>query len=69
MEKEKIYCPVNGWDCPYWRKDGSCVCENVETECDDYASFWGFWEDEVDESNYDPYSGCDVFETVDCFEG
>lgn len=18
---KKFYCPVNGWDCPYWKKD------------------------------------------------
>ena len=23
MRKGKIYCPVNGWDCPYY-KDGEC---------------------------------------------
>lgn len=21
---KKFYCPVDGWDCPYWRKDGTC---------------------------------------------
>ena len=62
MNKEKIYCPVNGWDCPYWQKDGSCCLENVEEECDDFAAFWDGWDDDVDESNYDPYSGCDVYE-------
>lgn len=48
-ENEKIYCPVNGWDCPYWRKDGSCVCENVAEECDDYAFFEEFFADIPDE--------------------
>lgn len=38
---EKYYCPVNGWDCPYWQKDGSCICENPTIECDDAA----WWED------------------------
>ena len=38
---EKYYCPVNGWDCPYWQKDGSCTCENPTVECDDAA----WWED------------------------
>lgn len=41
---KKIYCPVNGWDCPYWRKDGSCSMKDEESvhpkyECDDYALF------------------------------
>ena len=22
--KKKFYCPVNGWDCPYWKNDGTC---------------------------------------------
>jgi len=41
---KKIYCSVNGWDCPYWRKDGTCSMEKEEgvhpkEECDDYAFF------------------------------
>lgn len=43
--KEKYYCPVNGWDCPYWRKDGSCVLENPTENCDDAA----WWEDSFKE--------------------
>lgn len=42
-KKEKIYCPVNGWDCPYWRKDGTCSMypkANPIDECDDFAFFW-----------------------------
>ena len=27
---KKIYCPVNGWDCPYWRKDGTCSMKEEE---------------------------------------
>lgn len=27
MRKGKIYCPVNGWDCPYY-KDGECGIES-----------------------------------------
>ena len=42
---KKVYCPVNGWDCPYWQKDGSCSIENPLEECDDFATFWD--EDEV----------------------
>lgn len=42
---EKVYCPVNGWDCPYW-KDGN-ICSMPEegwdpaAECDDYAAMNG----------------------------
>lgn len=36
---EKYYCSVNSWDCPYWRKDGSCSLENPEDHCDD-AAWW-----------------------------
>jgi len=41
---KKFYCPVNGWDCPYWKKDGTCgmVDEGYDPvkECDDAAFFW-----------------------------
>lgn len=41
---KKFYCPVNGWDCPYWKKDGTCkiVDEGKDPvkECDDAAVFW-----------------------------
>ena len=33
---EKVFCPVNGWDCPYWNKDGTCSLENPAEECDDF---------------------------------
>ena len=41
---KKIYCPINGWDCPYWRKDGTCSMGEEEgvhlkEECDDYTFF------------------------------
>ena len=53
---KKFFCPVNGWDCPYCKKDLSCalvdeVCDPV-LECDDAALFWEpdedyfVWEDE-----------------------
>ena len=54
--KEKrmvIYCPVNGWDCPYWEKDGRCkLGVSVIDECDDFSIFWNpdeefwIWEEE-----------------------
>jgi hypothetical protein len=46
---KKIYCPINGWDCPYWKEDGSCsmVDEGNDpvAECDDAAAFCGIDED------------------------
>lgn len=39
MRTKKIYCPANGWDCPYYRK-GECGIENPIAECDDFGCFW-----------------------------
>ena len=39
MRKKKIYCPANGWDCPYYKK-GECGIENPLEECDDFSYFW-----------------------------
>lgn len=33
------YCPVNGWDCPYY-KNGICYVDNPFEDCDDWASFF-----------------------------
>lgn len=35
----KIYCPVNGWDCPYYRA-GLCTIDDPWWDCDDFAVFW-----------------------------
>ena len=53
---KKFFCPVHGWDCPYWKEDGSCKLvdegSNPVEECDDAAIFWDedddpfVWEDE-----------------------
>ena len=43
------YCPVNGWDCPYWCYDGTCKLENPAKECDDFATFEDFFADLPDE--------------------
>lgn len=41
---KKFFCPVNGWDCPYWKEDGSCSMvddgDNPVMECDDAGYFW-----------------------------
>lgn len=55
---KKFFCPSNAWDCPYWKKDGSCSMvddgDNPVMECDDAGYFWPedeeenpfVWEDE-----------------------
>lgn len=35
----KIYCPVNGWDCPYY-KSGECALDDPLDDCDDFGYFW-----------------------------
>ena len=45
------HCPVNGWDCPYYKNEENhpcqCTMENPMEECDDFASSWeGATEDE-----------------------
>lgn len=41
---KKFFCPVNGWDCSYWKEDGSCSMvddgDDPVMECDDAAAFW-----------------------------
>lgn len=52
MLTKKSFCPVNGWDCPCYKKDGSCGMIDPVVECDDAAAFWDVdedyfvWEDE-----------------------
>lgn len=45
------HCPVNGWDCPYYKHEENhpcqCTMEDPMAECDDFASEWeGATEDE-----------------------
>lgn len=62
------YCPVSALDCPYYdANEDCCLLDNPEEDCDDYACYNDDIDDDVDESNYDPYSGCDVFENDDMF--
>lgn len=53
MKKMVFYCPVNGWDCPYWRQDNTCAMVDEDfdptLECDDAAFFY---EDEIGEGTY-----------------
>lgn len=58
-----IYCPVNGWDCPYY-EDGICYVEDPIDDCADFGDFWESWEeyDAVDEEDdYEPEdSDCEL---------
>ena len=61
---KKFFCPVNAWDCPYFKGDGSCAMvddgENPLDECDDAGVLFDededpyVWEDE-DGFRYDVY--------------
>ena len=58
MLVKKFFCPVNGWDCPYFKEDRSCAMvdegDNPVEECDDAGYFFDeeedglpyVWEDE-----------------------
>ena len=36
MDENIYYCPINGWDCPYFRKDGTCeLGTDALSECED----------------------------------
>lgn len=49
---KKVYCPVNGWDCPHWREGGLCAIGNPMIECSDFAFFWDEGDDyEVEEDD------------------
>ena len=45
--KGNFACPVNGWDCPYFRNICTCTCENPMEECDDY--YYAYYEEEEEE--------------------
>ena len=42
---ETIYCPVNGWDCPYCSENNVCYINDPMEECDDFAACFESWED------------------------
>ena len=44
-----FHCPVNGWDCPYYKNETTingqketCVCtlEDPMNDCDDFNNMW-----------------------------
>ena len=58
-----FHCPVNGWDCPYFKNETTinnqketCVCtlEDPMSDCDDFFSMW--CEDVPDEYIPDNYT-------------
>lgn len=63
-----IYCPVNGWDCPYFDANGCCMMypdTDPIKECDDFASVWS----EGDDYIVDPEKDEDDFErTLELFQ-
>ncbi len=63
-----IYCPVNGWDCPYFDANGCCMMypdTDPIKECDDFASVWN----EGDDYIVDPEEDEDDFEkTLEHFQ-
>ena len=54
---KKFFCPVNGWDCPYWKQDGSCSmvdegddpvkeCEDAGIMCDEEDDYFVYANEE-----------------------
>lgn len=43
-KREPIYCPTNGWDCPYYEK-GICYIRDPMEDCNDWKVFWDSWEE------------------------
>lgn len=41
MLKPVHFCPVNGWDCPYWKDGGVCELDDPMADCDDYYAMMG----------------------------
>ena len=44
MRKKEFFCPVNAWDCPYWKENRCCSMvddgEDPVLECDDAGMFF-----------------------------
>ena len=38
------HCPVNGWDCPYYKDEADhpcqCTMEDPMAECEDFQYMW-----------------------------
>ena len=49
MTNKHIHCPVNGWDCPYWKEGNICTMyptDDPYEECDDFYAMWHEWDGE-----------------------
>ena len=49
-----VYCPANGWDCPYYDANGCCMLYpefDPLKECDDFAYFWEEGENYIYDTN------------------
>lgn len=42
---ETIYCPVNGWDCPYCDENNICYINDPMEECEDFMACFESWEE------------------------
>lgn len=55
-----FHCPVNGWDCPYYKDEPHhpCVCtmENPYEECDDFIGMYDALAEGIGEINPDDYT-------------
>ena len=47
--------------------DLECIEADIYLEDEDGDEGY-YWEDDVDETNYDPYMGCDFYDCDDCWE-
>lgn len=52
MRTKEAYCPLNVWDCPYYREGCKCAIDEPVLECEDYMSF--FYEEY--ENGINPYT-------------
>lgn len=43
-KNEKVFCTVNGYDCPYY-ENGICYIADPVNECDDFNLFFETWEE------------------------
>ena len=42
---EPVFCPANGYDCPYCDEFNRCHIEDPIEDCDDFAYFFESWND------------------------
>lgn len=47
--KGKIYCTVNGWDCPYYKMGECSMYPDADPfyECEDFRFFWDEGDDYI----------------------